>query len=582
VSARARSALLALALAALTAAVYWPAEKGEFVAIDDPWYVSANPDVARGLDARSALWALTTFHAANWHPLTWLSHLLDVELYALDPRGHHRTSVLLHAANAALAFLALRAMSAALWPSALVAALFALHPLRVESVAWVAERKDVLSGLFAFLALLAWSGWARRGRRAAYVCALIAFALGLLAKPMLVTLPLVLLLLDVWPFARLDLDAPLRPGPGGARAPLARLVAEKLPFFALALGSAAITMAAQAAGGAVQEFDAYPLAPRLANAVAAIPEYLSKMLWPTSLAAFYPYPSHWNLEEALLGLGVLFGVSFLAWRRRRAQPYLLVGWLWFLVMLLPVIGLVQVGYQRIADRYTYLPGVGVLIAVTWLACDAVRGRGAAAIGLAGGALLANAALVFVTVRQIDTWRDTETLYRHALAVTEENWLAHARIGRLHRMRGDTASAVEHLRETLRLRPDHARARYDLADSLHQSGQLDEAQREFEELIRQMPFRPAGYVGAARVARERGDLAGAVRLFGRALRVAPDNEAAYKGLRSALREVRRRQATAASPPPELALLRAPDRVEWYADPDPHREEAPPPALEFGKD
>ncbi|HEX6882081.1 MAG TPA: hypothetical protein VF530_01810, partial [Planctomycetota bacterium] len=400
-----RAALLAALLFALALALFWRTTDFAFLNYDDDTYVTANPGVRGGLSWEGLRWALTTGHAANWHPLTWLSHQLDVELFGLDPRSHHRTNVLLHALNAALCFLALRALTGASGRSALAAALFALHPLRVESVAWVAERKDLLAGAFGFAALWAHAAYARQGGTRRHGLCLLLFALGLAAKPMLVTLPALFLVLDAWPLKRLFVTppaappvpppspAPTRPGEvHGARLRYA-VIREKVPFLLLALASALVTLLVQRAGGALGPLAEVPLGPRLVNALRALGLYLSKSLVPEGLCVIHPHPylaagGGWTVAAAL-GLGLLLAWLVLGWRRRRSAPYLLVGALWFVGLLVPVLGLVQVGLQGWAERYTYLPSVGLALALVWGGAELCTARRRApGLALAAAALVA--------------------------------------------------------------------------------------------------------------------------------------------------------------------------------------------------
>jgi Flp pilus assembly protein TadD len=479
-----RTAALALLVGALAVAPYLPAGTGAFVNLDDPAYVLRNDHVRGGLSLANARWAFTAFYAANWHPLTWLSHQLDVTLFGLDPRGHHLDSVLLHGAAAALLFLALARLTGRRWPSAAVAALFGVHPLHVESVAWVAERKDVLAGLFFMLTLLAYERAARRGRVLRSVALPALFALGLMAKPMLVTLPCVLLLLDFWPLGRLG------PPRGAAPVPADRwrdLVVEKLPLLALAAAAGVVTVLAQGARGAVQSVDLVPLGQRLGNALVSYAAYLGTTLWPVRLAAYYPHPGGTIGAPALLGAGLLLAaLTGAAVAGRRTRPALAAGWLWFAGMLVPVIGLVQVGAQARADRYTYLPLIGIFVAVAWVAAalPALRRRPALLGALAGAAILACGAR---SVVQTGYWRDSETLWRRTLAVTDDNWLAHNNLGLVLKDSGRAAEAIEHFRAVLRIAPDLAGTSWNhLGMALAAAGRTDEAEAAFRESIRARP------------------------------------------------------------------------------------------------
>jgi hypothetical protein len=456
-----RTAVTGLALVALSVGVYAPSFEHDWLNYDDDVYVTANRDLQRGLTPEGLAWAFSTFQGANWFPLTRVSWMLDRAIWGLDAGGFHATSVGLHALNALLLFLALAKLTARTGRSAFVAAVFAVHPLHVESVAWIAARKDLVSGLFFMLALLAYAragpdGPGLRRQVLVFVCA----ALGLMAKPVVVTLPFVLLLLDEWPLGRLRRrDAPDRWDPVRVR----RAVREKLPLFALAAAASAVTVVAQRAGGSVASLEQMPLHLRAANAVVAYTAYLGKALWPSGLAVFYPHPGAGiGVGRVALAAALLAAITGLVLATARRRPYGLVGWLWYLGMLVPVIGLVQVGSQSMADRYTYLPLIGVSILVAWGVPDLLgggRGRGralAAAAGVAIAALAAGSAL------QLRHWRDSETLFTRALSVTRDNHVAHAYLGRALLAEGRAREAIEHYSEAVRLRPEFLTAANNLA------------------------------------------------------------------------------------------------------------------------
>lgn len=398
--------LLGGSLAILTVLAFLPSLANGFVLIDDPFYVTANREVLKGITREGLAWALTANVVNNWHPLTVLSHMLDVEVFGLAAAGHHLTSLLLHLASVLLLFEVLRRTTGALYRSALVAALFAVHPTRAESVAWVAERKDVLSGLFWMLALLAYVHYARRPSRGRYLLVALAMALGLAAKPMLVTLPCVLLLLDLWPLERRELG---------------RLILEKIPLFVLSAASSLTTLHYQKTS--LAPLEALPWDLRFANAAVSYVAYLGKAFLPRDLAVFYPFPQTIPLGQTLGAVALLAALTILAVRRVRESPWLLVGWLWFLGTLVPVIGLVQVGRQAMADRYTYLPCIGLFLAVVWGMAELVERRAALRPALAVCAVLAVLVLTALTQGQVRHWQDSVTLFRHALAVTGDNELA---------------------------------------------------------------------------------------------------------------------------------------------------------------
>jgi protein O-mannosyl-transferase len=485
---RGRTILVVLALAALTVAVYAPVGHFDFVQLDDPAYVTENPNVLGGLTLEGLSWAFTTGHAANWHPVTWLSHMLDVQLFGVAAGAHHLTSLALHAANTLLLFGLLVLLTGALWRSALVAALFAVHPLHVESVAWVAERKDVLSTFFMLLTLWAYAGFVRhvgpaataggatagRSRRVYYALMLVVFALGLMAKPMLVTLPFVLLLLDVWPLERLN--------PAWPR------VREKLPLFVMAAASSIVTFVVQQRGGAVTPFEVHPFSLRLQNAVVSVVAYLRDALWPAGLTVLYSFPSAVPPEQVAISLAVLAVVSLAAYRLARREPYLLVGWLWYLGTLVPVAGLVQVGVQARADRYTYVPLIGVFIMVAWGLAALVGRRprlrmvvSAAAIGAIVGCA--------VTARvQAGYWTDSVALWTRATMITlhVDEFEAHMSLGTALGNQGRVDEAREHFAEAARLRPESDAAHCSLGIALARSGRLTDAVRELNEALRLNP------------------------------------------------------------------------------------------------
>jgi tetratricopeptide (TPR) repeat protein len=467
-----RVALVCLLLVVVTAAVYAQVRGHAFIDLDDDLYVTANPSVGAGLTTSSAAWALTTFHAANWHPLTWLSHMADVQMFGMQPAGAHMTSVLLHIVNTLLAFFVLRSMTGALGRSAMVAALFAVHPMHVESVAWVAERKDVLSTAFWFLTMLAYVRYARGGGATWAALTALFLALGLMAKPMLVTLPLVLLLLDRWPLGRWGGTPPGRRGLASSAWPLVR---EKIPLFALCAASAVVTFIAQRAGGAVQEIQNVPLSYRLSNAVIACARYLLALFWPHGMAVYYPYPSlGYPLWQAALALAVLAGISTLVWRLGAKLPYLITGWLWYLVTLVPVIGLVQVGGQSMADRYTYIPYLGLFLMILWGAGDALESRRTPARLVAALAVAPLVLLGILAYRQAGLWRDSVTLFTHALSVTRDNAVIEYNLGVTLGREGRSDEAAVRFENAARIWPEFTQAQINLGVAQAAQGKLDEA------------------------------------------------------------------------------------------------------------
>jgi tetratricopeptide (TPR) repeat protein len=482
-------AVRTLTLALLAAATFFTFAgvlRNGWIFYDDPRYVYENPHVNQGLKPGNALWFLAHAHDENWHPLTSWSHMLDVQLFGLEPAGPHAVNLALHVLNAVLLVLVLYRLTGGWWRSVAVGAFFALHPLRVESVAWVAERKDVLSGLLFVLTLEAYRRWVARPGRLRHAALVVVFALGLMAKPMLVTVPFVLVLLDVWPLGRLralgqraadgrrEAGAPARPLPG--------LIVEKWPLFALAASSSVVTFLVQRQAGAVASVEAISFGNRLANALVSCWHYIGKTLWPDRLAPFYPMPPRTGWAPAIAAAGLLL-VTLVVIGQVRKRPYLAVGWFWYLGMLVPVIGLVQVGAQAYADRYTYLPVVGLVVAFAWGAGDIVARSRAGRIVAVTACALALVGLSTVTVRQVALWKNTWTLFSHTLAVTRENPIAHQNLGDVLLKRGEVLPAMRHYEEVLRLAPGFADARNKLGSALGSLGRFDEAIAQFQEAIR---------------------------------------------------------------------------------------------------
>ena len=478
-----RARLVGLVLALVTVLVYLPVCFHDFIYFDDPSYVTDNPVVQGGLTWAGFKWAFLGWHAGNWHPLTWLSLELDCQLFGLNAGAQHFVNVLFHASSTVLLFRLWYRLTKALWPAAFVAALFAWHPLHVESVAWIAERKDVLSTFFGLLALLGYTRYAQEKSRRGFWLAVLFFALSLLAKPMLVTLPFILLLLDFWPLARV--------------ATFSRLVLEKWPFFLLAAISCVITFLAQR-GQAVISLQQFTLGQRAENALVAYLSYLGKIIWPVDLGIFYPLPDHFPTAVVLLAAAVLAGISLLAWRRRKTSGWLLTGWLWFLGTLVPVIGLVQVGDQAMADRYTYLPAVGLFVAFAFELSDwFARFKSSLALPVITAVILL--ACVAVTEYQLAFWRDTVTIFTRTLAVTTRNGPAHMMLGVAHEKSGEPDEALKQYAEALRCapalviqvdggekRPLAAQVQLLLGQSAEKDGRPDDALGRYREALQVDP------------------------------------------------------------------------------------------------
>jgi tetratricopeptide (TPR) repeat protein len=500
------------------AVLYWPATRFDFINVDDEPYVTDNRHVQAGLSGESVRWAFTTGETRLWHPLTWLSHMLDVQLHGMAPGGHHLTSVLLHAANAALVFVVLTKMTGAPRRSAIVAALFGLHPLRVESVAWVAERKDVLSGLFFLLTLWAYAEHARRPTRRGLGVVAILFAAGLMAKPMLVTLPFVLLLLDYWPLSRFA---------AGWRS----LVLEKVPFIVMAV--AATVVGVLVGRGSLSSVDELTIMSRVSNAVVAYASYLGKTLWPTGLAVFYPRPDAWPMEDVVGAALLLAAITALAVAARHRCPYLPVGWFWFVGTLLPVIGLLQVGEQAMADRFTYIPSIGLFIALVWGSAELVRRWRLPAAVAAGATIAVLGALAATSSAQLAYWRDSSTLLAHAVNVTSSNWFAENNLGYALSDQGKVEEAIAHYQAALRIKPGYVDALNNLGYELFKQNRVDEAIAHFRAALQTWPDYLPVLNNLSEALLRQGKIEEATPYIDAALKASPDSAVAIHNLGTAL-------------------------------------------------
>lgn len=510
-----RSTLICLGLTVAVAAVYLPGARFDFLTYDDSDYVTDNPRMQQGLTWSNVIWAFATRRTANWHPLTWLSLLLDRQLFGTWAGGFHLTNVLLHAVNTSLLFLVLQRLTAAPWRSAFVAALFGLHPLHVESVAWISERKDVLCGLFWFLAMWGYVRYVEQPGRARYWQTVGAHALALMSKPMAVTLPFALLLLDYWPLGRVR----------DPKADVPRLLREKAPLFALSAASSVVTFWIQRSMGAMSALEALPLSTRLANALVSYVEYIGKAIWPMKLAVFYPPRPPLPASSVLLAASVLAAISVAAVRMARSKPWMLTGWLWYVGTLAPVIGLVQVGAQAMADRYTYIPLIGLFLMLAWTAPASVLQRRSAqwiAGGLGAAILLTCAGRSRI---QVSYWRDSETLFRHALRVTEGNWLAHNNLGVALKQAGKPRQEeMEQYREAIRLRPGYAEAHYNLGVALWESGERTAAVEHWKLAALAKPRYGDAYSNLGAALKQLGQLEEAIHYYERAAQLEPDRVA----------------------------------------------------------
>jgi tetratricopeptide (TPR) repeat protein len=557
-SPRARAWLIAALLVLCTLAAFWPIFRNGFIRYDDATYVTSNPRVLGGLSWENLGWALRTGHAANWHPVTWLSHQLDVQLFGLKAGWHHAMSLVLHLANTLLLFIFLHRTTRALWPSACVAGLFALHPLHVESVAWVAERKDVLSGFFFFLTLLAYSRYielaevVRQGlpgsslpenpnRKAAryYSLAILFCALGLMSKPMLVTVPFVLILLDVWPLQRVSPEVWLSNKVARASS-LRRVLPDKIPFFALALLSSGITFMVQERQHAVTI--ALPLGSRVANAVASYLKYIGKTFWPTDLAIFYPHPDtrfpvseQWPLWALLLALLLLILVSLLALKYLGRSPWLAAGWFFYLGMLVPVIGLIQVGGQALADRYTYLPLIGLFICLVWGIRSLCHQLRSSVVAMCIPTVATFAVCAILSFQQAGRWENNLTVFEHALAVTRNNAVAHSMVGVEYGERGEYALAIRHFQAAIQAAPANADGYFGLGYTYDLLGKADQAREQYLIALRLRPWDEAIHRRLGGLAWAAGDSETAMRHFREAVRLNPDYFGGQLALGSAMAE-----------------------------------------------
>ncbi|MFN0006544.1 MAG: tetratricopeptide repeat protein [Planctomycetota bacterium] len=525
-SGRDLSFVVGVLLALLTILAYSRVIGNGFIGLDDDEYVTENLRVQAGLTWDGLAWAFTTAHAANWHPLTWLSHMLDVELFGLRAWGHHLTNLAFHAASAVLLFHLLVRTTSTLWPSAFVAAVFALHPLHVESVAWVAERKDVLSAFFWILTTLAYVRWVERPGARRYSAVLGLYALGLLAKPMLVTLPFTLLLLDLWPLRRAESSWKAR-------------VLEKWPLFALAAASSVVTYAVQRSGGAMMQEEAIPFALRVQNAFVACAGYLGKSVAPFGLSVFYPHPGAAIpvVEVLLAALGLALATA-LVLREVRGSPWLAVGWLWFLGTLVPVLGLVQVGSQAMADRYTYVPMIGLALAVAFGGGEIVRRFPSARVPAAAVSCVLVLGWSALTWRQVGFWRSSQTLFARALEIDPGNYLARGALGVDCLRAGRLTEAESELRESVRIQPNFALGHCNLGAALERQGRVAEAVAEYETALRHSPRLAHAHQNLGRLLGVQGRTDLAIEHLEAALRSAPDSVYAHFNLGVALLNARR--------------------------------------------
>jgi protein O-mannosyl-transferase len=523
-----RNIILCLALVAATLALYNPVNTHPFVNYDDDRYVVDNAHIHAGLGWDTVRWAFSTSAEANWHPLTWLSHALDYQLFHANPAGHHFTSLLIHTLNAALLFWLLARATGQVWPSLWVAAMFALHPMNVESVAWVAERKNVLSTFFFLAALGAYGWYALKPNWQRYLAVAACFALGLMSKPMVITLPCVLVLLDYWPLGRVQGGASAMRAP---QMPWSKLLVEKIPLLALSAASAVITLVVQQAGGAMRSTRQFSLVVRLENALVAYATYLWKTIWPAYLAPLYPHPGDslagWQVTLSVLILAAITALAL----KLRARRYLMVGWLWFLGTLVPVIGLIQVGDQAMADRYAYIPLIGIFVMVAWGAFEFVDAQKMRARALAAAAVLSVIGSGAATNIQLGYWSSNYELWSHTLAVTQKNFIAEDNLGGALVLEGKADEAYPHFQAAAEINPHDPMSHFNVGAYLQQHNQLRDAVEQYETTLRLTTDRPllaSTYANLGTAYRALGDYAKAEESYQHALQLNPEQFNAYLG------------------------------------------------------
>lgn len=522
--------VISAALIVITLSVYMQVGNHPFQIIDDAGYITENPHVAPGITINNIVWAFSSVHLSNWHPITWLSHMADAQLYGMNPRGHHLTSVAIHTLNTLLLFYLLLRLTSAQWQSFFVAVLFSTHPLHVESVAWVAERKDVLSMFFMLITLHLYSEYVMKQKNVHYFLALFFFILGLMAKPMLVTLPIVMLLLDIWPLERYRHKGIHRVHQISCTVNV--LIKEKIPFIFFALLSCFITIYAQHKGGSVSSLAQIPFHLRIENALIAYITYIGKTFWPHDLAILYPFPSTIPIWQSTISLSVLFFLSVAAIWSVRSYPYVAVGWFWFIITLVPVIGLVQVGTQSMADRYTYLPLIGIFIIIAWGGSDLTKGMR----HRQGILAMLTVTITFVSATlawyQLGYWQDNISLYRHAIKITTgNNSLVHSSLADALMLRDkeNTNEAILEYRVALRLNPNNWAAHCNLGIALIDKGAIDEAILEYKEALRIVPNNMDVHYNLGRAFNDKGNFDDAIQHYQKALQINPSHVKSYNSL-----------------------------------------------------
>jgi protein O-mannosyl-transferase len=532
-----QSRFVAVALVVLTFATFWHVNRNGFVGYDDPDYITANPIIQQGISKKGLAWAFGRIHGENtyWHPITWLSHMIDAELFGLKPAGHHLMSLALHVANAALLFLVLYKLTGALWPSALVAGLFALHPLQVESFAWATERKNVLSTFFFMLTLWCYASYARSPTIARYLSSLLAFLLGLMCKPALVPLPGLLLLLDYWPLRRLDLFKELREpnAPQHSLTPSKKwIVLEKIPFLALAIASSLITLSAHRGLGMLDQSDAPPRGLRLANVVVSYMSYIRKALWPGDLAVFYPFPKTIAVDTLVVCALFFVAITGIVLWQLKKRPWLAVGWFWFVGMLVPTIGIVTVGIQAMADRFVYISVIGLFLVFVWAIGDWIQRAKLSRPMTVAIALLPFAALIPLAARQVGYWKNDYTLFERARTVTRDNYMAYTAVGGVLMREGKLDAAMNYFGLAKDIQPGFADTYYSIGVAMYRSGRLYESITNFEHALRIRPDYNEARLNLGLALQSAGRLDDSIQAYRSLLEKHPESEAAHLGIGNA--------------------------------------------------
>jgi tetratricopeptide (TPR) repeat protein len=528
--------IISLLLIILTLAVYWQVQTHDFVNFDDDLYVAKNSHIKNGITYESIIWAFTTLSTGNWHPLTWLSHMLDIQFFGMNPRGHHLINLLFHVVNTLLLFSIFKKMTGDILRSGFIAALFALHPMHVESVAWIAERKDVLSTFFWMLTIWSYLYYVKNQNLNRYFLLILFFTLGLMAKPMLVTLPFVLLLLDYWPQGRLRLMRSDQQKNAEKANSTIRLLLEKTPLFLLTAASSIVTFIVQKQGRNVASFEAVPFLTRIANAIVAYVDYIEKMFWPSNMAVLYPYPSSVLIWKMAFSCTILITISLIVLRYAKQRPYLIIGWLWYLGTLVPVIGLVQVGNQYMADRYSYIPYIGLFIMIAWGVPELLKQWRYKKIGIAIMTTIILAILMTVTSLQVRYWKNSITLFNHTLRVTTNNFLPHNNLATALAEQGRIDEAIGHWLEAIRIKSDYETPYNNLGLAYEKRGRIEEAVQNYVKALRINPDYELAHFNLGNVYFKQRRLNEAIHQYREAIRINPEYVKAYYGLANALFEI----------------------------------------------